>query len=144
MKKCFLSVFFLLPILIFGQDRVVNLAWIEDDSLISFKQAIYLEETGQTPVYSYIIPWTDVNMAPSIEAIILSSSPLNEKYKSQVKPEYLNSKPHLSYGIVFEKKRPYLQVSFTPFFINPETKKTEYIDSFNLKISEEQQMAALK
>ncbi|MFC2080077.1 hypothetical protein ACFLRQ_01240, partial [Bacteroidota bacterium] len=93
MKKLTLFVILFLPFLIFAQDRAVVLQWLENDSLVYFDQAAYIEKSGQTPVFTKIFPWHDPMKAPLVHVKIISVTQLDDKFSEQVKQGYLENTP---------------------------------------------------
>lgn len=144
MRKLLLIAALSLHSLVYTQVWVVKPDWQENDSMIYFSSASFSEDGALIPVYNEIIPWGSESLAPKVELTVLSSSPLDEKYDPQIPKAFLKSSPNLSYQLVFERKKPFLQVAVTPFFINSETGKRERADEFEIKTGDGFQLASLK
>jgi hypothetical protein len=144
MRKLLFISLLLLPMLLHGQHRNIGLDWKRTDSLVYFKNAAYQNSTGQVPVYTEVIPWTDPDKIPVVTAKTGHSVPLDNKFKEQVRNEYLETSPQLSYQLVYEKKQPRLQMSYVPFYRDPETGRTMQVESFSREVSGEAPIARLK
>ncbi len=143
MKKLIIIVLSVIPFFVSGQKKVIEIGWTED-SLLSFNGAAYQEQTGNLPLYSVVLPWNGDGTVPLVETTVNSASRLKADFNNQVLPEYLSSVPKTTYRLVFENRRPFLQVSVIPFYTDPATGATMQLQSFTLHISEEQPIAALK
>jgi hypothetical protein len=144
MRRLLICIISLLPVFAIGQVKEVELAWIENDSLLSFSSAAYHEQTGAAPIFTAVIPWHNAAMLPSVKVEVDRSSVLSNNWKKQVLPKYLSASPKTDYQLVFENRQPKLQISLLPFFMDPTTGKTMRLESFSLHISEEPPMAKLK
>jgi len=144
MKKLLIIPLLLLPLLLQGQHRNIGLDWKHADSLVYFKNASYQIATGQLPVYTEVIPWTNSDQIPVVRAKTGRSIPLNSKFKEQVRDAFLEASPAVAYQLVYEKKQPRLQISYVPFYRDPETGRTMQVETFTLEITGEAPIARLK
>lgn len=144
MRKLLIIALSLSPLLLYGQDRTIDLDWKQTDSMVYFSHASYHNATGQVPVYTRVIPWNDPDNLPAVRAITEQTVPLDQQFKEQIRDEYLETSPGLSYQLVYEKKQPRLQISYVPFFRDPESGRTMQVKSFSFEISGEAPIAALK
>lgn len=144
MKKLLLFLLPLLPTLLHGQGRSIELDWKQTDSLVYFQHASYQNAASKLPIYTEVIPWTDPASIPVVSAKTGYAVPLDTKFKEQVRDEFLETSPGLSYQLVYEKKQPRLQISYIPFYRDPETGRIMQVKSFSLDISAEAPMARLK
>ncbi len=143
MRKLIIFLFSAIQILVSGQERVVEIAW-NTDSLLSFRGAAFQEQSGTLPLYSLVLPWMDDGKIPVVKTTVNNASRLKAEYYDQIRPEHLSFTPGTTYRLVFENRRPHLHVSVVPFFIDSTTGMTMKLESFSLRISDEQPMAALK
>ncbi|MEX0986924.1 MAG: type IX secretion system sortase PorU [Bacteroidales bacterium] len=143
MKKLLFVVLSFLPFLGISQDKTVNINWMEDDAVLYFTNAIYLETSGPIPVYTEVNPWNDPNSVPEIKITIQRYTILQEKYREQISKASLSDAPSVSFQVVFEKKQPMLQLQVTPFFITSDDKVAR-VESFTLHIGTSEAIGKLK
>jgi len=118
MKKLIIITLFLLPCLAFSQANKYDIAWEKNDSMIFFSQAVYGDHQQMLPKFAKNIQWQHEGMLPVAKIRINKSSLLDQSYLHQLKNTNLSYSPKVSHHLIYEKKRPVLQYSVTPFFID--------------------------
>ncbi len=146
MKLQYLSIFviFFMPIGLSGQKYAIQIDWMENDSMLYFKEAGYSGEQELVPTYSLNIPWEFANKMPVVKAANVQSSDLPPKYRMQIPGSELKDDMQLNYSIVFEKKRPVLQINVLPFYRQSRTGQIQKVNAFDIEVTGEDKLAALK
>lgn len=140
-----LFIFFgLLPILGFGQKIVIDLDYDENDSIIWFNNAAYGEQTKMIPIYTKVIPWSSSEDIPQINFSIIKAEDLDARYSDLINPKLLQSSPLTYYRVVFERKRPALQLSYVPFYLDEKTGSVKKVLSFAFEVEKKKAMAPLR
>jgi hypothetical protein len=144
MKKLVIISLFLVPYLAFSQATKYDLAWEQNDTMIFFSQAVYGDDQQLLPHFSKNFQWPHEGLLPVAKISINKSSIVDSSYLHQLENTDLQSAPSLEYSIVFEKKRPVLQFSVTPFYIDESSGEIRKVESFDIDFQAERPMSTLK
>lgn len=144
MKRLTIILLMLVPFLATGQVKTVDINWKHTDSTWYFDNAGYRGHSVDVPVWSALIPWNRTGEVPVAEVKVQRSEQLGEPFSIHIENKEFGALPRLEYQLVFENRRPLLQVSVEPFYREPVTGNLMKVESFALDISGETPMAALK
>ncbi|MCF8224498.1 MAG: type IX secretion system sortase PorU [Bacteroidales bacterium] len=144
MRKISAVVCLLLSLHVYGQQETITLQWQNNDTLLYFKEAIYIEPTTEIPKYTDLIQWPYKNSIPEISLNITVTEKLENEHIHLLNVHQLESKPVLEYQLVFEKKKPMVQVTVTPLYLNKSTGEIEKVVSFQLSIKQDKPISSLK
>lgn len=143
MKKTVTIILLLIPALLSGQSFSFQLEWDDSGDVPRFAGNYYPEDPS-VPWFAFSTDWKYSGMEPELFLEIKTSGSLPGKYVSLVPSNALPSSVRPFAGIVYEKKRPVLQIRMNPFFLDPETGNTERVESFTIRVVPRQPMALMK
>lgn len=122
----------------------ISIPWEENDSLLFFSGAGYMEEFGPMPVYSVHLPWKNSDQTPVISIDGYEASTVSAKHAAEFKGVEFPEEPEITFNIVFERRIPRLHISMVPFIKTSETRALQKIDRISLQISSQKSIARLK
>ncbi len=144
MRKAIVAILLLLPALAFGQSRNYVIHWTETDGRWLFPNAVYEDFSKALPKFALRVPWTLPGRLPDPVIEVQESMPVSPGQLTEEQAANLTSSPAVTWDLAREKGDPVVQISVTPFYINPATGKPGRIHSFSLRMESEKPIAALK
>lgn len=144
MKKLIIFLLFLLPGLAFSQTRSYDISWEKNDSMIYFSHASFSDHHILVPHFTKSIPWPHEGLLPKVSVDVNKSSAVDPIFLEKQDLSPTGYSPRVTYELVYEKKRPVLQINVRPFFTNPVSGQIEKIESFSIDIQTKKPISALK
>jgi len=137
----------LIIIPVHSQVMDVKLSWEVNDGRLEFPEAGYTENHKSLPLYRKIIPWPHDRKVPEVNIKVKDYSNIDDLYTNNIahfNNATLKNTPHIEYQIVYEKKRPFLQITVIPLFNNENTGKTSIVNAFSIITEAVSPMTSLK
>lgn len=144
MKSLTTILLLLVPFFVTGQVKSVDINWKQTDSTLYFDNAGYRGHSADIPFWSALLPWSETGEIPVVELIVRRSEQVGEPFSIHLEKEKFGAEPRLEYQLVFENRKPLLQVSVEPFYRSSVTGSIMKVESFALDISGVTPMATLK
>ncbi len=143
MKKLVFLVFLHLSIALVAQVESVVIQWdiIQDPPF--FPHALYADGENTLPYVTRKISWSAEGKLPVVHLEVNETAPLREDLGLQIFTGHVKETPLLEYSLVREAKQPFLLVKVLPFLRNA-TGGLERVNSFDIHMSQETPLAALK
>lgn len=143
MNKLIFLIFLHLSIVLTGQVESVVIQWDISHNLPSFPHALYADGENTLPYITRKIPWSANGKLPVVHLEVNETTSIGEDLGLRIFTGHVKETPLLEYSLAREAKQSFVLVKVLPFLRNA-TGGLERVNSFEIQMSRETPLAALK